>query len=261
VPRSGESLPSHPDIVVIARGLYDPATIGRRSPETQDISIDQVRTLVLAHAAFGPLEGKAKVFVVRRADELSTSAANALLKTLEEPGPSTYFVLLSSVAGALLPTLRSRTQRLRFAPLPDDVVERLLIAGGVDAARSAEIALLAGGSMETGFALADPQASARREQFLSRATAAMQSRNLGDALDLAEEAKKTDKTAVIGHVEALALVLGTRAREAAISGEAGADIACARHALAVAAADQLASNASTQLAVESMLIRMRAVVR
>ena len=56
-PRSSDSLPSHPDIAVIARGLYDPATIGRRSPETQDISIDQVRTIVLAHSAFGPLEG------------------------------------------------------------------------------------------------------------------------------------------------------------------------------------------------------------
>ena len=37
-----------PDVVVLERGLYDPATIGRKSPETQDISIDQVRTLVLA---------------------------------------------------------------------------------------------------------------------------------------------------------------------------------------------------------------------
>jgi DNA polymerase-3 subunit delta' len=258
VPRPGEARPAHPDIAVIERGLYDPATIGRRSPETQDISIDQVRTIVLAHAAFPPLEGKAKVFVVRRAEELSTAAANALLKTLEEPGPRTYFVLLSSAAGALLSTLRSRTQRLRFAPLPSDVVARLLILGGVAADRAAAIARLAGGSMQTAFALADPEATARREDFLSRAKTALQSRALGDALDLAEEAKKTDKTAVIRNIEALALVLGERAREAAIAGDAGADIATARHALAVAAVAQLEANASTQLAVESMLIRMRA---
>src|SRR5579862_6183704 len=48
VPRAGEARPVHPDVVVLERGLYDPAAIGKKSPETQDISIDQVRTLVLA---------------------------------------------------------------------------------------------------------------------------------------------------------------------------------------------------------------------
>src|ERR1700722_14298198 len=107
IPRPGEGRPLHPDVVVLERGLYDPVTIGRRTPETQDLSIDQVRVLVLARAAFPPLEGRAKVFIVRRAEELSSAAANALLKTLEEPGPRTHFVLLSSVADSLLPTIRS----------------------------------------------------------------------------------------------------------------------------------------------------------
>ena len=87
VPRPGERRPLHPDVVVLERGLYEPATIGRRTPETQDLSIDQIRTLVLARAAFPPHEGRAKVFILRRAEELSQAAANALLKTLEEPGP------------------------------------------------------------------------------------------------------------------------------------------------------------------------------
>ena len=116
--RPGEGRPLHPDVVVLERGLYDPATIGRRSPETQDISIQQVRTLVLARAAFPPHEGRAKVFIVRRAEELSAQAANALLKTLEEPGPRTHFVLLSALADSLLPTIRSRTQRVRFGASP-----------------------------------------------------------------------------------------------------------------------------------------------
>ena len=102
------------------------STVGRRAPETQHLSIDQVRALVLARAAFPPLEGRAKVFIVRRAEELSSAAANALLKTLEEPGPRTHFVLLSAVADSLLPTIRSRTQRVRFGPLPDEVVAELL---------------------------------------------------------------------------------------------------------------------------------------
>src|SRR5678815_4269703 len=46
------TMPKHPDIVVLERALYEPAQIGRRTPETQDLSIDQVRTLVLSHASY-----------------------------------------------------------------------------------------------------------------------------------------------------------------------------------------------------------------
>src|SRR5512140_2009113 len=66
VPREETTRPVHPDVVVLERGLYEPGQIGRRTPETQDISIDQVRTLVLARASYGPHEGRAKVFIVRR---------------------------------------------------------------------------------------------------------------------------------------------------------------------------------------------------
>ena len=92
--REGERRPVHPDVAVLERGLYDKDMIGRSTPETQDISINQVRTLVLSRAAFPPHEGRAKVFIVRRAEELSIAAANALLKTLEEPGQRTHFILL-----------------------------------------------------------------------------------------------------------------------------------------------------------------------
>src|SRR5579863_8788111 len=165
VPRAGERRPVHPDVVVIERALYEAATIGRRSDETQDISVDQVRTLVLARSAFAPIEGRAKVFIVRRAEELSTSAANALLKNLEEPGARTHFVLLSATADSLLPTIQSRTQRIRFAALPDAVVTELLVERGTERARAAEIARLAGGSMALAGALGDPEASSRRDEF------------------------------------------------------------------------------------------------
>ena len=75
--------PIHPDVTIIEKGFYPPETIGRSRPELQEISVDQVRTIVLAHAAYAPHEGRARVFIVRRAEELSVSAANALLKTLE----------------------------------------------------------------------------------------------------------------------------------------------------------------------------------
>ncbi len=260
VPRPGAATPLHPDVVALERGLYDPAAIGRRSPETQDISIDQVRALVLARGAFPPHEGRAKVFLVRRAEELSQAAANALLKTLEEPGARTHFVLLSAVADSLLPTIRSRTQRVRFGPLPDEVVAQLLVERGTEPAQAAEIARLAGGSMAAALVLGDPEASARREEFVSRAMAALDTGELGASLEIAEDAKKATRDALIVQIEALAAALGARAHEAVADPfDRTADVAAARHALALAAIQQIDANASAQLAVEAMFIKMRAI--
>jgi DNA polymerase-3 subunit delta' len=259
VPRELGSTPLHPDVVVLERGLYDPTTLGRKSPETQELSIDQVRTLVLARAAFGPHEGRAKVFIVRRAEEMSIAASNALLKTLEEPGARTHFVVLSATPDALLPTIRSRTQRVRFGVLPDAVVTELLVARGIEAVRAKEIARLAAGSMATAATLADPEASGRREEFVSRAMAALAAPGAGGALDLAAEAKQADKRALAAHIEALAAALAAEARTAASANDRRADVAAARHALALAAIQQLDANASNQLAMEAMLLRMRNV--
>ncbi len=104
----------HPDVIVLGRGLYDADQIGRRTPEGQELSVDQIRSLVLPHRGFGPSENKARVFLLYKPEELSTAAANTLLKTLEEPGRGTYFVLLSEQPGALLDTIRSRCFALRF---------------------------------------------------------------------------------------------------------------------------------------------------
>jgi DNA polymerase-3 subunit delta' len=257
--REGERRPVHPDVAVLERGLYDKDMIGRATPETQDISINQVRTLVLARAAFPPHEGRAKVFIVRRAEELSIAAANALLKTLEEPGQRTHFVLLSSTPDSLLPTIRSRTQRVRFAALPEAIVVELLLERGTERARAEEIANLSGGSMATAAALADPEASEQREQFVRRALEALESNDAGAALDLATEAKGRDKDALSRQLEALAAALGVEARRTATKPGRHADVAAARHGLAIAAVQQLEGNASAQLAIESMMIRMRAL--
>src|SRR5882757_6130445 len=78
-------VPAHPDVVLVERGLYR----GRISAnEATGISIEQV--------GYRPHEGRALVFIVRAAEELTVSAANALLKTLEEPGRGTHFILLTS---------------------------------------------------------------------------------------------------------------------------------------------------------------------
>ncbi|WP_394838179.1 DNA polymerase III subunit delta' [Pendulispora rubella] len=256
VPKDGRSV--HPDVVVLERGLYEPAQIGRRTPEATELSIDQVRTLVLARAAFPPHEGRAKVFIIRRADELSIAAANALLKTLEEPGRGTHFVLLCSKPDTLLPTIRSRTLRVRFAPLPDAVVAELLAARNVEVEEARTMASLANGSMATALALADPDENDKRQRFVDKALAALDSPDMGIALELAEEAKK-NKDSIEVALYAFAVRLAERARATAENGDRQADVAAARYALALQAARDVDANASPQLAVESMMVRMRSV--
>jgi DNA polymerase-3 subunit delta' len=247
-------LTRHPDVIVLARGLYLPAQIGRRTEETQDLSIDQIRTLVLARAAFPPHEGRAKVFVIRRAEELSAAAANALLKTLEEPIDKTHFILLSATPHALLPTIRSRTQRVRFGPLPDDALEKALAKRGVAAEAARAAVPLAGGSVESALVLCDADEAAARAEFVTKALHALAAPDLGPALELAEDAKRL-KEGLEVRLLALASALAVQARA---DGSREADVAAHRHPLVLAALRELDRNASTQLVVEAMLVRMRA---
>jgi len=66
-------------------------------------------------ALFMPSEGSKKIFIISQAERLHPSAANKLLKLLEEPPPHVLFILVSSRPDALLPTIRSRCQSLRFS--------------------------------------------------------------------------------------------------------------------------------------------------
>lgn len=249
--------PVHPDVVVLARGLYEPAAIGRRTPENTELSIDQVRTLVLARAAFGPHEGRARVIVVRRAEELSVPAANALLKTLEEPGDRTHFVLLTDRPDALLPTIRSRVLRVRFRPLPEPLVAELVASKGVAADVAAEAARLAAGSVTRALALADADEVEARRAFAARVDAAVAARDLGPALELAEQAKK-EKAGLAPRLEAYADELAALARRAASPRDARPHVT--RHEAVLEALARLDRNAAAPLTIEAMLIRMRAAV-
>lgn len=109
---------SHPGLLVIRRA-WDPK--GKRFPAT--IPVDEVRRL---KAFLGRTAGEDawRVVIVDRAEELNISAANALLKSLEEPPPRTVFLLVSSTPGRLLVTIRSRVRTLDLAPLADEPLRR-----------------------------------------------------------------------------------------------------------------------------------------
>lgn len=95
-------------------------------PYKNFILVDAIRDLE-KEANFRPYEGKARFFVIDNADRMNDQAANALLKTLEEPPLTSYVFLITSRPGRLLPTIRSRCQMLRFAPVSTDEIESYLI--------------------------------------------------------------------------------------------------------------------------------------
>jgi len=91
-----------------------------------EISIDQIRDLE-RYASLKPFEGKSRVFIIDNADFMSSEAANCLLKTLEEPPPFVYMILLSTSEKAMLSTILSRCQKLELRPIAISAIERALI--------------------------------------------------------------------------------------------------------------------------------------
>ena len=91
---------------------------------------------VVAAAAHTPFEAGYRVFVLERADTMNDEAANALLKTLEEPPHYVVLLLLTDRLGQVLPTIASRCQPVRFDPLPPERARRRLEAQGVAPAQA-----------------------------------------------------------------------------------------------------------------------------
>jgi DNA polymerase III subunit delta' len=94
-----------------------------------------------------PHEARSKILVVDPAEAMTDAAANAILKTLEEPRAGSFLVLLTAAASALLPTVRSRCQIVRFQPLAETTVAEILVAGGADAELARVAAALSEGSL------------------------------------------------------------------------------------------------------------------
>lgn len=99
----------------IATGIHPDVTTLLREGAAQIIPIETVRTQVIARLGLPPHEGPLRIFIVEEATSLPPPAANALLKTLEEPPSRTLFILGTTAPEQLLPTIRSRCQRVRFA--------------------------------------------------------------------------------------------------------------------------------------------------
>lgn len=100
---------THPDLVLVA------------ASEDKDLGVDVARSVIEAAYVY-PTQARVRVFVIDGADRMTTPAANALLKTLEEPPSTARFLLLAESAAKVIPTIRSRCGTLNFRPLPEAFV-------------------------------------------------------------------------------------------------------------------------------------------
>lgn len=115
---------THPDLYLIYRQLSHQHPEGEvRKRMATTLSVDVIRHFLIAQAGHRPSRGRAKVFVVREAERMNDSAQNALLKTLEEPPPDTFVILLAPSQERMLPTTRSRCQLVSFQALPVAFIE------------------------------------------------------------------------------------------------------------------------------------------
>lgn len=113
---------THPDIITISRlpkeALKEGEVVTPQTELKRSISVDQIRTLQ-GQLTTRPGIGDKRAIIINSADDLERNAANALLKSLEEPSQGTHFFLISHASDRLLPTIRSRCQILRFEPLTE----------------------------------------------------------------------------------------------------------------------------------------------
>lgn len=159
----------HPDVEVAAPGGLCDEPEHRDHAESREVRICQVRRLERV-LSLSPYAGRRRIAIVERADTLRAEAANAFLKTLEEPPGESVVILLAEREERLPETVRSRCRRLAFRPLSRGLIARALRERGAPEAKAAALAAAAGGRLGWALrALEDEGLLAEREQMLAEA--------------------------------------------------------------------------------------------
>jgi DNA polymerase-3 subunit delta' len=153
---------SHPDLRTLQRLEND-----KTGNLARNISVDQVRSLGELFD-LTPALSPWRVVIIDAADDLEGSAANALLKMLEEPPANCLFLLVAHAPGRLLPTIRSRCRRLEFQRLDDDAMASLLaeVAPEMTATHRQKIIAMAAGSAGRAMAFAELDLAPLEEKAL-----------------------------------------------------------------------------------------------
>jgi len=146
---------SHPDVITI-------------QPDGAFIRIKEIRGLQ-EQMMFRPAEGRNRVFIILEAEKMNSAAANALLKTLEEPTGSNILILVTARQHQLPLTVLSRCQRIKFQPLRSgEMITLLEERFSVDAQISSTLAAVSGGSIGKALEMRDNDFAARREGLIEK---------------------------------------------------------------------------------------------
>jgi len=165
----------------------DHADVGLVVAPKRVLRVEQMRA-VEREANYRPFEGKARVLLIDDAEKLNDSSANALLKILEEPPPTSHIVLITARPAILLTTIRSRCQVVRFTPLSVAEIEEYLLRDKTIKLAEARLrARLASGSIARALASDIEGYRAQRASMLRVLEELVVNRNWAELLGAAEE--------------------------------------------------------------------------
>lgn len=161
--------------------------IGFLRPAGKFITVSQIRDLA-NEANFRPYEAKSRFFLIDNADKMNDASANALLKTLEEPSPTTHLFLITSRLNSLLQTIRSRCQIIRFSPLSTNEIEtHLQLTKQFSAADAKLLSRLSRGSLGRALSLDLEKFRAQRETMFNALESLADNKNRAKLLRISEE--------------------------------------------------------------------------
>lgn len=197
----------------IHRGEHPDVRIMRPEGAGRQLKAEHVRQIV-KESPFRPFEGRRRVSIFVDAERMNPTAANTLLKTLEEPPPWVVLILITSNLAALLPTILSRCQIYRFAPLAiDDLITQLVTQHEMDRERATLLAALSGGSLPQALELEEDSLVDVRKEALRVASVVVDGAREQDMVPWADQLAKDDRLLlllhlVIGIVRDVATTLG-----------------------------------------------------
>jgi DNA polymerase-3 subunit delta' len=268
---------NHPDVRVAGMTTQAAGLKPEEAARQKDLKIDTVREWQ-SDIHLRPYEGRRRVFILHDAEKLTEAAANAMLKTLEEPPPYATLVLVANTSGDLLPTIVSRCQPLKLRPAPRAAVAAALRERYDLAAGDADL-LAAWSGGRVGWALrmveAPEELETRQEQLAALVALHGQPRGAGFrwAEERAKEFRGGEQTAVYAALElwqswwrdALLVAGGCAAAIVHIDRREELEQAAARYSLSDIhafivrldmAARQLRENVNPQLALENVALHL-----
>ena len=192
--RSGNfQLPRTDDKEAFKRIVFsEHADVGMILPYNRSILVDAIRELE-REAYFRPYEAPSRVFLIDNADRMNDAAANALLKTLEEPAATAFISLVTSRPDSLLQTIRSRCQLIRFAPIATPEIAKFLRERGTEPADT--LANCSNGSLGAAMSADAAAFTARRQEMFAVIKALLSQNSLAELMNRSEklnEAKNKD---------------------------------------------------------------------